>query len=132
MVHYDNPAVTAFAFVERDGRYLVLRREHEPHRGDWDLPGGFVECGETPAEAVTRELREETGLDAEALELLGAYKSTYGAGRWTVDVAFRCVGRCGRCLAVAGEVAITAGSPSMTCPRWRSRASGARWATCDD
>ena len=101
VVHYDNPGVTAFAFVERDGRYLVLRREHEPHRGAWDLPGGFVESGEAPAEAVRRELHEETGLQAEALDLLGTYKSTYGAGRWTVDIAFRCVGR-------AGDVSLSA------------------------
>ena len=42
-VHYDNPAVTAFAFVEREGRYLVLERAQEPYRGLWDLPGGFVD-----------------------------------------------------------------------------------------
>lgn len=88
-VHYDNPAVTAFAFVEREGRYLVLDRAREPYRGRWDLPGGFVEAGETPDEAIRRETFEETGLEIEDLRILGAYKSHYGdEGKWTVDIAF--------------------------------------------
>ena len=90
LVHYDNPGVTAFTFVEHSGRFLVLRRSQDPHRDGWDVPGGFVESGETPEEAVRRELYEETGLTARALELLGTYKSTYGQHRWTVDVGFRC------------------------------------------
>ena len=90
VAHYDNPGVTAFVFVERDASLLLLERNQEPHRGEWDVPGGFVESGETPVEAAIRELREETGLQAGVLELLGTYKSTYGAERWTVDVAFAC------------------------------------------
>jgi 8-oxo-dGTP diphosphatase len=89
-VHYDNPAVTTYAFVRDAGaRYLVLRRAREPFLGAWDLPGGFVEPGETPADAVRRELREETGLEVEIERILGAYTSRYGdGGRWTVDVGF--------------------------------------------
>jgi len=90
-VHYENPAVTAFALVERDGHYLVLKRSQEPYRGRWELPGGFVEERETPAEAVRREIYEETGLRARALSIVGAYTSRYGDdGKWTVDVAFYC------------------------------------------
>ena len=89
-VHYDNPAVTAFAFVEHAGRFLVLQRNAAPCRDGWDLPGGFVEPGEAPGEAVLRELWEETQLVATDLELLGAYKSRYGRFRWTVDVGFVC------------------------------------------
>lgn len=90
-VHYDNPAVTVFAFVERAGRYLVLERGQEPYRRLWDLPGGFVEAGESPVKAVEREIIEETGLNVEALSILGAYRSRYGEdGKWTVDVAFYC------------------------------------------
>ena len=90
-VHYDNPAVTAFALVERDGHYLVLERGQEPYRGHWELPGGFVEAGESPAEAVRREVFEETGLRVETPSILGAYTSRYGDnGKWTVDVAFHC------------------------------------------
>src|SRR5689334_9855545 len=62
-VHYDNPAVTTYAFVaDADGRFLALRRAHPPSTGEWDLPGGFVEAGEAPADAIVREIAEETGL----------------------------------------------------------------------
>jgi NAD+ diphosphatase len=90
-VHYDNPAVTAFALVERDERYLVLQRGREPYRGRWELPGGFVEAGESPAVAIGREIFEETGLHIETSSVIGAYASRYGDhGKWTVDVAFHC------------------------------------------
>src|SRR5882757_951935 len=47
---------------DEQGRLLVIQRGHEPGRGRWSLPGGRVEPGETDAEALVRELREETGL----------------------------------------------------------------------
>lgn len=89
-VHYDNPAVTTFAFVaDPQGRLLALRRAHEPCLGRWDLPGGFVDAGEDPAAAIVREIREETGLEAELMGMLGAYSSVYGeTGRHTVDIGF--------------------------------------------
>jgi 8-oxo-dGTP diphosphatase len=90
-VHYDNPAITAFAFVERSRCYLVLERGREPYSGRWELPGGFVEAGERPDETVRREIYEETGLRVEPPSILGAYRSRYGDnGKWTVDVAFHC------------------------------------------
>ena len=91
-VHYENPAVTAFAFVrDAAGRYLVLRRAQEPFAGQWDLPGGFVEPGETPGEAIVRELAEETRLEVAVERILGAFASRYGDdGKWTVDVGFEC------------------------------------------
>ncbi|UGS37629.1 NUDIX hydrolase [Capillimicrobium parvum] len=97
-VHYENPAVTAFAFVrDEGGRYLTLRRAREPYAGSWDLPGGFVEPGETPADAIRREVREETGLDVGPERILGAFASQYGDdGRWTVDIGFECAVTGGR------------------------------------
>ena len=89
-VHYDNPAVTTFASVANEhGELLALRRAHAPCLGEWDLPGGFVEAGEPPAEAIVREIREETGLEAELLGVIGAYSSVYGeTGRHTVDIGY--------------------------------------------
>ncbi|TFV83240.1 NUDIX domain-containing protein [Blastococcus sp. CT_GayMR16] len=45
------------------GRLLLIQRGHDPHRGLWSLPGGRIEPGESPEEAVVREVREETGLE---------------------------------------------------------------------
>ena len=65
-VHYENPAPTVQAWIERDGRLLALRRGQEPLKGEWNMPGGFVEAGEGGPEAIAREVREETGLEVEA------------------------------------------------------------------
>ena len=45
-----------------DGRVLLVQRAHDPGRGRWTLPGGYVEEDEAPAAAIVREVREETGL----------------------------------------------------------------------
>jgi 8-oxo-dGTP diphosphatase len=54
-----------------DGRtgVVVIRRDIEPFRGQLALPGGFIETGESWREAAVRELREETGLEAQAVEV---------------------------------------------------------------
>ena len=52
---------------------LLVQRAHDPFAGAWALPGGFVEAGERVREAAVRELREETGVAAGPLELLGVY-----------------------------------------------------------
>jgi 8-oxo-dGTP diphosphatase len=54
-----------------DGRLLLIRRGHAPHAGSWSLPGGRVERGETPEQAVEREVREETGLEVRAGDPVG-------------------------------------------------------------
>jgi 8-oxo-dGTP diphosphatase len=56
------------------GRLLLIKRGHEPGAGLWSLPGGRVEPGETDAEALVREMREETGLEVEPGPLLGAVR----------------------------------------------------------
>lgn len=90
-VHYDNPPTTVQAWIERDGEYLILKRNEEPFAGEWDLPGGFVEMGESPADAVVREVAEETGLAVSPTEIIGAFTSEYGSGgRYTVDIAYLC------------------------------------------
>ena len=113
-VHYDNPAVTAFAFLrDADGRYLTLQRARRPCLGEWDLPGGFVEPGETLAEAIVREVDEETGLEIAVERILGAFTGRYGAdGRWTVDVGF--------------EARVTGGRFALDAEK-----SGARWLALD-
>jgi ADP-ribose pyrophosphatase YjhB (NUDIX family) len=53
----------------RDGQVLLARRGIEPRRGEYVLPGSFVDFDETPYEAARREMREETGLHCPELNL---------------------------------------------------------------
>ena len=57
------PSCAVGAIVLEKGRLLLVRRNKEPGRGTWTLPGGHVEWGESLREAVAREVREETGVD---------------------------------------------------------------------
>jgi len=60
------------AIVRDDrGRLLMVRRGHEPSMGTWSVPGGRVEPGESDADAVVREVREETGLEVRPGGLVG-------------------------------------------------------------
>lgn len=66
-----SPQVCVGAIAVDAGRLLLVRRGHGPAAGLWSVPGGRVESGETLAEAVLRELAEETGVDGVCDELLG-------------------------------------------------------------
>jgi mutator protein MutT len=59
------------AIVVEDDRLLMVRRGQLPAAGEWSVPGGRVELGETLAEAVVREVAEETGLEVVCGELVG-------------------------------------------------------------
>jgi ADP-ribose pyrophosphatase YjhB (NUDIX family) len=64
------PLVGVGAVIVRDGSVLLVQRGTEPALGRWSIPGGLIEVGEALAEAVVREVREETGLDVEPVELI--------------------------------------------------------------
>ena len=60
-----HPVVGVGAVVVRDGKALIIKRGHEPRKGEWSLPGGLLELGESLHDAVRREIKEETSLDIE-------------------------------------------------------------------
>ncbi|GIW06195.1 MAG: hypothetical protein KatS3mg060_1000 [Dehalococcoidia bacterium] len=70
---FANRPVTADAAVVHAGRVLLVQRKHDPFRGAYALPGGFVDPNESPEECALRELREECGLTGTIEHLVGVY-----------------------------------------------------------
>ena len=103
------PFLAVSAAIYREGRILLVRRARAPGRDLFSLPGGVVEAGETLAEAVAREVLEETGLTVEPVRLAGhrevIVRDADGRGeRHFVILAFACRWRAGE-AAPSDEVA---------------------------
>jgi 8-oxo-dGTP diphosphatase len=65
------PKAAASAAIVRGDAVLLVQRGKGARAGTWSFPGGHIEPGETAADAAWREVREETGLDVEIVELVG-------------------------------------------------------------
>jgi 8-oxo-dGTP diphosphatase len=110
---YPRPALTVDVVIctrENRPRVLLIKRRADPFAGRWALPGGFVDEGETLADAARRELKEETGVTVLELEQL------YTAGDpgrdprgWTVSVAFLARGDAKKLKAKAADDAADVG-----------------------
>jgi 8-oxo-dGTP diphosphatase len=74
--HAAKPTASGVVLNEQD-EVLLVRRRNRPYHGWWDIPGGFVDFGETPEMAVVRELNEETGLNVRPLQSLGVWQHRY-------------------------------------------------------
>ncbi len=73
----ERPVVGVGGVIIDEGRALLIRRGSEPLRGQWSIPGGTLELGETLEEGTARELREETGLEVRILELIEVFERIY-------------------------------------------------------
>lgn len=72
-IHFCDPKLAAGALIVEGGRVLLVQRAVPPRKGFWAMPSGFVECGEQPREALIREIREETGLEATVGRVIDVY-----------------------------------------------------------
>ncbi|MBU0691361.1 NUDIX hydrolase [bacterium] len=70
LIAYLNPLPCVAAVLVRDSRVLLVKRNIEPGLGEWGLPAGFMEWGETPENSLRREVLEETGLHCDSPRLL--------------------------------------------------------------
>ncbi len=85
----ETPKLMVDVVVPSEGGVVLIRRGNEPFEGQWALPGGFVEVGETVEEAAVREAAEETGLAVEVARLVGVYSEPERDPRGhNVSVAF--------------------------------------------
>ena len=73
----ERPVVGIGGVIIEQGRTLLIRRGSEPLLGEWSIPGGTLELGESLQEGVARELREETGIEVRVLELIEVFDRVY-------------------------------------------------------
>ncbi|HEX4542676.1 MAG TPA: NUDIX hydrolase [Candidatus Acidoferrum sp.] len=73
----DRPVVGVGGVIIEQGRAVLIRRGSEPLLGEWSIPGGALELGETLEEGVARELLEETGIEVRILQLIEVFDRIY-------------------------------------------------------
>lgn len=94
--HWNDAKPCACALVVWDERLLLVRRAIAPWEGRWDIPGGFCEPWEHPADTAIRETREEAGLEIEIIGFLGHWYADYpdapgSTGRVTLGAYFNAI-----------------------------------------
>ena len=77
----ERPVVGVGGVVIADGQALLIRRGHPPLEGEWSIPGGKLEVGETLVDAVRRELAEETGIEVRVGDLIEVFERIFPDGK---------------------------------------------------
>jgi ADP-ribose pyrophosphatase YjhB (NUDIX family) len=78
---YDNPLPVASTIVVKERQILLVKRKYDPRKGEWCLPSGFAETGESIEEAALRELKEESGITGKVIDFVNvdsSYSPLYG------------------------------------------------------
>lgn len=110
------PLVGVGAVVVDDNRVLLVRRGTEPLRGHWSLPGGVLELGESLTDGLIREVREETGIAVEPIELVELLDRIHREGE---RVRYHYVIADYLCKVVGGELRAASDADAV---RWVERA----------
>lgn len=88
-IYYPNPKACVAILITEGRKILLARRGIEPAKGQWDIPGGFVDMGESVEDTVIRETLEETSLRVRVKEYLGSIPDVYGPRQIpTVNLCF--------------------------------------------
>lgn len=114
----DRPLIGVGAIIVEDNRVVVVRRAHEPLKGQWSVPGGVLELGETLHSGAAREALEETGLVVEVGEVLEVFDRIVRDGYGRVQFHYVLIDFL--CRRVSGEL------------RAGEDASEARWVTAEE
>ena len=80
--------VVAAVIRDREGRIFATQRGYGPYKDDWEFPGGKIEPGETPEEALKREIREELDAEIEVGEPAGRIEYDYPEFHLSMDCFF--------------------------------------------
>ena len=114
----ERPLVGVGAVIVDGNRVLLVQRAHDPLKGQWSLPGGAVDVGETLNEAVRREIREETGLDVVVGPVVEVLDRIHHTADGRVEYHFVLIDYL--CTVAGGTMAFS------------SDAADARWVPVDD
>ena len=70
----ERPIIAVAAVIVENDRFVLVKRATPPHKGEWTIPGGMLECGESLREAVIREAHEETSLIVKPIALIEVFE----------------------------------------------------------
>jgi NAD+ diphosphatase len=92
-VYFHNAASAVAAIIETSSGILVVKRNHDPKKGQLDVPGGFVNYNESLEDALRREIMEELSIELESVQYFGSFPNIYKFEQvtyFTTDIFFKC------------------------------------------